>query len=90
MIFTKETAKRTARTFIQAAVGYIAVNLAVVDFSEGKDIVKSALIGLCISAVAAGISAVMNLQSPAETEMGAGGTMGFDACLLSTSDAVAE
>ena len=79
MKWTNETTKRALKTFLQAAVGYIAVNLAVVDFSEGKDIVKSALIGLCISAVAAGLSAVMNLQSLAETEMGAGGTMGFDA-----------
>ena len=64
--FTKETAKRMLRTFGQAAVGYIIANLAVVDFSSGKDIAKSALIGLCVSALAAGLSAVMNLQKKEE------------------------
>ena len=62
MKFTKETAKKTIRTFIQAAVGYIAVNLAVIDFTAGKEVVKSALIGLGVAAVAAGIAAIMNLE----------------------------
>lgn len=49
--------KRAVRTFIQTAVGYIAVNVVTVDFS-----VKSAVIGLAVSAVAAGLAAVMNLK----------------------------
>lgn len=66
---TKETAKRAGRTFIQTACGYIAVNIAVVDFSGGKDVVKSALCGLMASAVAAGIAAVMNRErSKTESE----------------------
>lgn len=59
---TKETAKRAARTFIQAALGYVAVNIAVVDFSGSKDVIKSALVGLAASAVAAGVAAVMNRE----------------------------
>ena len=66
MKFTKETAKRAFRTFGQAAVGYIIANLAVVDLTSGKDVAKSALIGLGVSAVAAGLSAVMNLQKREE------------------------
>lgn len=62
MKFTKETLKRAGRTFIQAAIAYIGVNIAVVDFSSGKDVVKTSLIGLGVSAVAAGIAAVMNLE----------------------------
>lgn len=62
MKFTKETAKRMARTFIQAAVAYVAVNFGIVDFSSGKEVIKSALIGLGVSAVSAGIAAVMNLE----------------------------
>ena len=62
----KEPVKRAIRTFGQAAVGYIIANLAVVDFSSGRDVAKSALIGLCVSALAAGLSAIMNLQSPAK------------------------
>lgn len=62
----KEPVKRAIRTFGQAAVGYIIANIAVVDFSSGKDVAKSALIGLGVSAVAAGISAVMNLQKKEE------------------------
>lgn len=61
MKWTKETWKRAGRTFLQTAIGYIAVNLAIVDFTAGKEIIKSALIGLIISAVSAGLSAVMNL-----------------------------
>ncbi len=64
--WTKETAKRAIRTFGQAAVGYIVANLTVVDFSSGRDVAKSALIGLCVSAFAAGLSAVMNLQKKEE------------------------
>lgn len=68
MKFTKETFKRVMRTFLQAAVAYIVANLTLVDFSSGKDVAKSALIGLVVSAGAAGMAAVMNLQSPAKAE----------------------
>lgn len=68
MKFTKETFKRAFRTFIQAAIGYIAVNIAVVDFSSGKEVIKSALIGLAVSAISAGIAAVMNLSNETTTD----------------------
>lgn len=73
--FTKETLKRAARTFLQAAVAYIAVNLVTVDFTSGKEVAKSALIGLGISALSAGLAAVMNLQSAAEEKGGADMTL---------------
>lgn len=58
MSFLKKTfVKRAVRTFIQTAVGYIAVNVTATDLS-----VKSAVLGLAVSAVAAGIAAVMNLK----------------------------
>ncbi|MBE6720627.1 MAG: hypothetical protein E7571_08270 [Ruminococcaceae bacterium] len=63
---TKNTIKRAGRTFIQAAVSYIGVNLIVIDFTTGKEALKSALIGLAVSSVAAGISAVMNLERNGE------------------------
>ena len=66
MKFTKETAKRMLRTFLQTVIAYISVNLAFVNFSEDKTVIKSALIGLLISAIASGISAVMNLQKREE------------------------
>ena len=68
MKFTKETGKRMLRTFIQTIIGYIAVNLAIVDFTAEKEVIKSALIGLVISALSAGLSAIMNLQSTANIE----------------------
>lgn len=61
MKFTKETLKRALRTFLQTAVAYIAVNIAVIDFTE-KKAAESAVIGLIISAVAAGLAAAMNLE----------------------------
>jgi len=66
MRFTNETFKRMLRTFIQAVIGYIVANLAIVDYSSGRAVAKSALIGLCVSAFAAGLSAVMNLQKKEE------------------------
>ena len=62
MYISKDGIYRALRTFIQAALAYIAVNLAVVNFSEEGEVVKNALIGLAVSAVAAGISAVMNIE----------------------------
>ena len=56
-IFKKPCVKRAIRTFIQTAVGYIAVNVAATDLT-----VKSAALGLAVSAIAAGLAAVMNLK----------------------------
>ena len=53
--------KRALRTFLQTAVGYIAVNIAVVDFSN-TSAAKTAVVGLCVSAAAAGLAAVMNVK----------------------------
>ncbi len=56
-ILKKTYVKRALRTFLQTAVGYIAVNIAATDLS-----VKSAVLGLAVSAAAAGMAAVMNLN----------------------------
>lgn len=63
---TKETLKKAARTFLQTALGYIAVNIVAVDFAGEKEVIKSALIGLSVSALSAGIAAVMNLEEVAD------------------------
>ena len=62
MKFTMETARRAGRTFVQAFLAYVVVNVAIIDFSAEKAVLKSALIGLAISAVSAGLAAVMNLE----------------------------
>ena len=62
MKVTKETLRRAFRTFLQTAIAYIAVNIAVIDFSVEKAALKSAVIGIIVSAVAAGLAAVMNLE----------------------------
>lgn len=62
MKINKECLRRAWRTFIQAAVAYITVNIVLIDFGEEKTVVKSALTGLIVAAVAAGLAAVMNLQ----------------------------
>lgn len=59
----KETLKRALRTFVQAAVGYFATNIALyvgTDFSD-MSVVKTVLVGLGVSSIAAGLAAVMNL-----------------------------
>ncbi len=72
---TEETVKRAVRTFIQAAVAYLVTVIASGNAFDGE-ITKTAVIGVVMSAVAAGLSAVMNLHKP--TECGAGDGMTFD------------
>jgi hypothetical protein len=62
MKFTKECLKRSVRTFLQAAVAYLCVHLMVIDFSDQSESLKQVFIGLAVSTVAAGLSAVMNLE----------------------------
>ena len=61
----KPCVKRAFRTFFQTALGYVITNVTLalggLDFNDG-DVVKNALIGLAVAAVAAGASAVMNLK----------------------------
>lgn len=62
MKFTKETWRRALRTLLQTAVAYLAANLCVVDFTAEGEVLTSALIGLAVSALSAGLAAVMNLE----------------------------
>lgn len=62
MKFTKETLYRALRTFLQAAGGYLVTNLVLINFTAEYDVVKSAVVGLGVSAFAAGLAAVMNLE----------------------------
>ncbi len=66
--FTKPCLKRALRTFLQTAIGYAVTNVSLyvggVDFADG-DVLKNALIGLAVSAVSAGASAVMNIKEGA-------------------------
>lgn len=55
-LLNKEPVRRGLRTFIQAAAGYVVVNIATLDFSA-----RDAVIGFFVAAVAAGISAAMNM-----------------------------
>lgn len=55
----KNWVKRAIRTFIQAAVGYACVALPAIDWHD-EGALKGTLIGLGVSALAAGIAAVMN------------------------------
>lgn len=58
--YNRPWVKRTVRTFVQTAVGYIAVNLAAIDFTAEKSVLRTALLGLAVSAASAGLAAVMN------------------------------
>lgn len=57
----KPVIKRALRTFFQTAIGYIAMNLTIVDWSD-VSASKNVLFGLGVSAIAAGIAAIMNLD----------------------------
>lgn len=62
----KETIKRAIRTFVQAAIGYVAAHLLYV-LPEGAnaDTMKSAFMGVTVCAIAAGLAAAMNLPKEA-------------------------
>lgn len=62
VVFTKETLRRALRTFLQAFLGYIVANFAIVDVTTFDEAFKSALIGLLVGALSAGLSAIMNLE----------------------------
>lgn len=55
----KNWVKRAIRTFVQAAAGYACVALPAIDWGNTSAL-RGALIGLGVSALAAGIAAVMN------------------------------
>ncbi len=59
----KEWLRRAIRTFIQAAAGYIVANLSAALAGMQTDGVKTVLIGLIGSALAAGMAALMNLET---------------------------
>jgi len=58
----KETFIRTGRTFLQAFIGYLAAHLVIMTAGlSDTDALRTALTGLAVSALAAGLAAVMNL-----------------------------
>ena len=59
MKIKKEWLRRAIRTFVQAAVGYAVLVVPNIDFTDTSAL-KTTLIGVGASAIAAGISAVMN------------------------------
>ena len=75
MKFTKETLRKALRTFIQAFVAYLIVALPNVDFTVEDSVLKSTMLGLCASAIAAGLAAVMNLEKP--EQLGGNSTLSF-------------
>lgn len=62
----KNWLKRALRTALQSAVGYLAVAVPNVDWSADKAVLKTTLIGIGVSAVSAGLAAVMNLEEDEE------------------------
>lgn len=57
----REPVKRALRTFLQAAAGYVVVNVAALDFGA-----KDAVLGFFVATIAAGISAAMNMEKESE------------------------
>ncbi len=53
---------RAARTFFQAAAGYAAANVALINWND-QSAMKKTVVALFASAVACGISAIMNIPT---------------------------
>lgn len=58
----KNWIKRAVRTFVQTAIGYISVSVVAVDWTADRLVIKTAVIGVGVSAVAAGLAAVINFR----------------------------
>lgn len=56
-LLKREPVRRALRTFIQAACGYVVVNIAALDMD-----VKTAVRGFVVATIAAGLAAVMNME----------------------------
>ena len=61
----KETLRRALRTFAQAAIGYIAANIALIEWNDSSAW-KAGVTTLITAAVACGIAALMNLPKGEE------------------------
>ncbi|MGN1083133.1 MAG: hypothetical protein ACI4SJ_06250 [Candidatus Avispirillum sp.] len=64
-----ECIKRALRTFAEAAAAYLAAHLVYAVSTGGEDIhvLRTALMGLAVSSVAAGLAAVLNMPKKAES-----------------------
>ena len=62
MRFTKESLRRALRTFLQAFFGYFVMSAEHIDFSTPKETLYTMLVGIGVSGLAAGLSAVMNME----------------------------
>lgn len=69
----KNTLVRAARTFLQAAVACIVAGVSGL-INSGESITKTALGALCVSAIAAGLAALMNLPASGASFDSLGGT----------------
>lgn len=69
----KNTLVRAARTFLQAAVACIVAGVSGL-INSGESITKTALGALCVSAIAAGLAALMNLPANGAPFDSLGGT----------------
>lgn len=69
MKFSKDVKDRMIKTFIQTLLGYIVVNIAIVDFTNEKEVVLNSILGIIIGAVASGLCALMNLENNKEMEI---------------------
>lgn len=74
MKFTKESARRALRTFIQAFLGVLATNvtyLSTLDWElDTKTIVITIVAQVVAPALSAGLAALMNMESDTEGENG--------------------
>ena len=68
----KNTIVRALRTFAQAAVGYIAANLALIEWAD-ETALKKGVTALITAAIACGLAALMNLPKKPEDEGEKGG-----------------
>lgn len=59
--FTTSCLKRAGKTFVEAALSYLIINLDSV-FNADKSTAKTIIGGVVMSSIAAGISAVWNLK----------------------------
>lgn len=69
MKITKQTLIKSFKTFLQAAIAYVCVNISSFNYEEQEGARKAALMTFAVSSVAAGICAVMNIETKESEEI---------------------
>lgn len=63
MKFKNDIKERMLKTFIQSLLGYIAVNIWLIDFNNEREVILNSCLALIIAGVSSALCVMMNLET---------------------------